>query len=363
MTIEDAARRRDFTINAIVLRSADRRVSRSVRRTRGPASGGSCGRSIARTFGDDSLRVLRAVQFAARFECELDQETRALCASIPLDDLPAERIWGEIEKLLLQAPTAVDRPAARARSRRHPAALPGAGGARRLPAGARVASRGRRLGAHADGRGPGAHAHRRPRSSAEGDGDARRRLPRSRQAADDGVHRRPDPIDGSRAGRRRAGHAAARSAQRAFAGRLRRPQPGARHRRAPSEAAGVLQVSDAGRRRRLPAARAESGPRAAGARRRIGLPRPHRQLRLQRHRLVPRAGARTRRGARPAAARCSWAATCSSSACRPGRGWARSFSRSTNSNSTAASRRSTTRIAAARDILAAGAVTQETNDW
>src|SRR4030095_12177424 len=53
------------------------------------------------TFGDDSLRVLRAVQFAARFEFALDAETHALCASIPLDDLPAQRIWVEFEKLLL----------------------------------------------------------------------------------------------------------------------------------------------------------------------------------------------------------------------------------------------------------------------
>ena len=52
------------------------------------------------TFGDDSLRVLRAVQFAARFELTLDDATRGLCRDIPLDDLPAERIWGEIEKLL-----------------------------------------------------------------------------------------------------------------------------------------------------------------------------------------------------------------------------------------------------------------------
>jgi tRNA nucleotidyltransferase (CCA-adding enzyme) len=55
------------------------------------------------TFGDDSLRVLRAIQFAARFELTLDEETRTLCRTIPLDDLPAERVWGEIEKLLLKA--------------------------------------------------------------------------------------------------------------------------------------------------------------------------------------------------------------------------------------------------------------------
>ena len=55
----------------------------------------------ARTFGDDSLRVLRAVQFAARFEFRLEDATRDLCRQIELDDLPPERIWGEVEKLLL----------------------------------------------------------------------------------------------------------------------------------------------------------------------------------------------------------------------------------------------------------------------
>jgi tRNA nucleotidyltransferase (CCA-adding enzyme) len=102
MSIEDAARRRDFTINAIAWdpltdvyedpfggrADLERRLLRAV----DPA-----------TFGDDSLRVLRALQFAARFECSLDEETAALCRRIPLDDLPSERIWGEIEKLLLWA--------------------------------------------------------------------------------------------------------------------------------------------------------------------------------------------------------------------------------------------------------------------
>jgi tRNA nucleotidyltransferase (CCA-adding enzyme) len=102
MTIEEAARRRDFTVNAISWdpltdeyfdpfegrADLKRRLLRMVDRT---------------TFPDDSLRVLRAVQFAARFEFELEAETRQVCRAIPLDDLPAERIWGEIEKLLLLA--------------------------------------------------------------------------------------------------------------------------------------------------------------------------------------------------------------------------------------------------------------------
>ena len=55
------------------------------------------------TFGDDSLRVLRGVQLAARFELTPDDATARICGGIALDDLPAERIRGEMEKLLLQA--------------------------------------------------------------------------------------------------------------------------------------------------------------------------------------------------------------------------------------------------------------------
>jgi tRNA nucleotidyltransferase (CCA-adding enzyme) len=99
MTIEEAARRRDFTINAIAWDSlTDEYLD--------PFDGrGDIGRRVLRvvdaaTFADDSLRVLRAVQFAARLEFDLDAETRALCRTIALDDLPAERVWGELEKLL-----------------------------------------------------------------------------------------------------------------------------------------------------------------------------------------------------------------------------------------------------------------------
>jgi tRNA nucleotidyltransferase (CCA-adding enzyme) len=55
------------------------------------------------TFAEDSLRVLRAAQFAARFEFEIDAETVEICRQIDLTDLPKERIWGEIEKLLLKS--------------------------------------------------------------------------------------------------------------------------------------------------------------------------------------------------------------------------------------------------------------------
>jgi tRNA nucleotidyltransferase (CCA-adding enzyme) len=105
MTVAEAARRRDFTINAI---SWDPLTGRY----EDPFDGrGDLERRLLRavdpkTFADDSLRALRAVQFAARFEFSLEPQTAALCRALSLDDLPAERIWGEIEKLLLNA----DRP-------------------------------------------------------------------------------------------------------------------------------------------------------------------------------------------------------------------------------------------------------------
>jgi tRNA nucleotidyltransferase (CCA-adding enzyme) len=103
MSPEDAARRRDFTVNAISwdpLREVyidpfngrvdllERKVLRAV---------------DPRTFVEDSLRVLRGVQFAARFALDMDAATKDLCRRIPLNDLPAERVWGELEKLLLLA--------------------------------------------------------------------------------------------------------------------------------------------------------------------------------------------------------------------------------------------------------------------
>jgi tRNA nucleotidyltransferase (CCA-adding enzyme) len=100
MSVEDACRRRDFTINAMLYdpltreivdpfggqRDLEARILRMV---------------DASTFPDDSLRVLRGLQFAARFALTMDEATRRVCRAIPLDDLPSERISGEFEKLLL----------------------------------------------------------------------------------------------------------------------------------------------------------------------------------------------------------------------------------------------------------------------
>lgn len=102
MSFEEAAKRRDFTINAILKdaltgeivdccggrEDLERRLIRHV---------------SSETFAEDSLRVLRAAQFAARFGFDIAPETQEICRQIDLTDLPKERIWGEMEKLLLKA--------------------------------------------------------------------------------------------------------------------------------------------------------------------------------------------------------------------------------------------------------------------
>ncbi len=102
MSFEEAAKRRDFTINAIM---KDVLTGEIV-----DIYGGQNDIKLKKikhindeTFVEDSLRVLRAAQFAARFEFEIEAATITLCKSIDLTDLPKERIWAELEKLLLKS--------------------------------------------------------------------------------------------------------------------------------------------------------------------------------------------------------------------------------------------------------------------
>jgi tRNA nucleotidyltransferase (CCA-adding enzyme) len=102
LSLKAAARRRDFTLNALlydpfadeVIDPHGGRADLAARRLRAVDGG---------TFAEDPLRALRAVQLAARFELTVEAETARLCAAMPLHELPAERVFGEIEKLLLQA--------------------------------------------------------------------------------------------------------------------------------------------------------------------------------------------------------------------------------------------------------------------
>ncbi len=94
----EATRRRDFTVNAMMYDLREGKIldywggleDLAVRRLRAvdPA-----------TFIEDSLRVLRGMQFAARLGFRIEEMTCRLCRTIPLDDLPGSRIFGEFEKL------------------------------------------------------------------------------------------------------------------------------------------------------------------------------------------------------------------------------------------------------------------------
>jgi len=102
MAIEEAARRRDFTVNAILQDPLTQEILDPFN-GRADIDSGVLRAVSLDTFAEDSLRVLRAAQFAARFEFRIEPQTAELCRSIELTDLPAERLWGEMEKLLLRA--------------------------------------------------------------------------------------------------------------------------------------------------------------------------------------------------------------------------------------------------------------------
>ena len=183
LAVAEAARRRDFTINALLFDPATGELldpwggAPDIQKRRLRAVDAS-------TFGEDPLRALRAVQLAARFELEVDAETAALCASMPLAELPAERIFGEIEKLLLRA----RRPSRGFALMKEwgmlealaPELLP----LETTPQEPDLASRGRRLGAHPAGARRGRPPRRGPRGGppATARGDAGRPRPRPRQA-------------------------------------------------------------------------------------------------------------------------------------------------------------------------------------
>ncbi len=100
MSLRDAAARRDFTLNAIFY---DPRRSTIESPCNGLADlQDRILRHTSPQFGEDALRVLRGMQFAARFELSVAPSTVALCRTLTATHLPTERIGGEWEKLILQ---------------------------------------------------------------------------------------------------------------------------------------------------------------------------------------------------------------------------------------------------------------------
>jgi tRNA nucleotidyltransferase (CCA-adding enzyme) len=94
----EAAARRDFTINSMAYDPFSGALIDPFGGERDLAAGVL--RHTSEAFVEDPLRVLRAMQFAARFDLELADETATLCASISdtCRELPVERVWAEWEK-------------------------------------------------------------------------------------------------------------------------------------------------------------------------------------------------------------------------------------------------------------------------
>ena len=99
---ESAARRRDFTFNALM---QDVLTDEIVDHFGGveDLKAGVLRHVNDKSFAEDPLRVLRAAQFAARFGFRVAEETVALCSRMPLQHLPRERIEGELKKALLKS--------------------------------------------------------------------------------------------------------------------------------------------------------------------------------------------------------------------------------------------------------------------
>ena len=100
LSFKEAALRRDFTINAMGMELPELTLC-------DPYGGiddlkTHTLRHVGPAFAEDSLRILRGVQFASRFECTLAPATVELCRTLSLDDLSVERLFEEFKKWLLK---------------------------------------------------------------------------------------------------------------------------------------------------------------------------------------------------------------------------------------------------------------------
>lgn len=98
----EAARRRDFTVNAM-MRDALTGELVDPFHGRRDLKRGVLRHVDDETFPEDPLRVLRAAQFASRFGFRVAKETMRLCSAMDLTALSKERVMLELEKALLQA--------------------------------------------------------------------------------------------------------------------------------------------------------------------------------------------------------------------------------------------------------------------
>lgn len=104
MSFKEAASRRDLTINSLMMNPITEEIH--------DYFGGQYDiehkilQHVSHKFSEDPLRVLRVAQFAGRFSFNVDPNTFDLCSYLvrELRSLPKERIYTEIEKLLMLSP-------------------------------------------------------------------------------------------------------------------------------------------------------------------------------------------------------------------------------------------------------------------
>lgn len=98
LPLADAAARRDFTVNAIYQDPLTDEILDPWNGRRDLAA--RILRHVSPHFSEDPLRVLRAMQFIARFNLTPAPETTALCRTMTPENLPRERLFEEWAKLL-----------------------------------------------------------------------------------------------------------------------------------------------------------------------------------------------------------------------------------------------------------------------
>ena len=100
LVLEEASARRDFTVNAIY---ADPLTGEILDPWGGRADlEDGVLRHVSEHFREDPLRVLRGMQFVARFDLAPAAETLSVCRTMESEGLPGERLFGEWTKLLVK---------------------------------------------------------------------------------------------------------------------------------------------------------------------------------------------------------------------------------------------------------------------
>ena len=103
MTPQEAAARRDFTVNALAFDAESGTIKDYFEGLEDMDKG--ILRHTSEAFSEDPLRVLRGMQFAARFNWQVHPETAQLCNGLlsEFNSLPKERVWSEWQKLTTKA--------------------------------------------------------------------------------------------------------------------------------------------------------------------------------------------------------------------------------------------------------------------